>query len=101
LGGLLTKKPFITDKADCPVRRTMTYRGQVKNGVIVPESGVDLPEGTEVRIHIEKSSNATEKADVAERSMYERYKNIIGVIKDLPPDASERVDEYLYGSTNQ
>ncbi|MEO6435933.1 MAG: hypothetical protein ABIP55_09245 [Tepidisphaeraceae bacterium] len=28
----------------------MTYRGQVKNGVVVLEDGPSLPEGTQVRV---------------------------------------------------
>jgi len=32
--------------------------------------------------------------------MVERYQNIIGVLDNLPADASERVDEFLYGTLN-
>jgi hypothetical protein len=81
----------------------MTYRGRVKDGVVVPESGAVLPEGTEVRIDVQSpaitddsASNAGTQATAD--SMYERYRDIIGVLNDLPPDASERVDEHLYGT---
>jgi hypothetical protein len=43
----------------------MTYRGQVKGGAIVLEPGVDLPEGSIVRIELETSerSRREEPAD--------------------------------------
>lgn len=83
----------------------MTFRGLVKNGVVVPEPGAMLPEGAEVRIDLAVApepaaadSVATENNGAGSPStFYERYKSIIGVIHDLPADASERVDDYLYG----
>lgn len=82
----------------------MTFRGFVKNGVVVPEAGATLPEGAEVRIDVAAPAPAASAAPTAEHaesdppsSLYERYKSIIGVIHDLPADASERVDDLLYG----
>lgn len=82
----------------------MTFRGLVKNGVVVPEAGATLPEGAEVRIDIATTQEPAagsvvteESGDGAPTTFYERYKSIIGVINDLPADASERVDDYLYG----
>lgn len=85
----------------------MTCRGRVENGVVVPETGVVLPEGAAVRIDVtappvspaENDASTTGSGDLPCPSMYEQYKDIIGVIKDLPPDASERVDELLYGTS--
>jgi hypothetical protein len=82
----------------------MTYRGHVKNGVIVPEAGADLPEGAEVRIDVTVSENAPgpaqphdEDATTEIPSFYERYKSVIGVIKDLPQDFAANHDHYIHG----
>ena len=37
----------------------MTYRGKVSGGVIVPEEGAALPEGTEVRIEVVQKPAST------------------------------------------
>ncbi len=84
----------------------MTYRGRVQNGVVVPEAGAVLPEGAEVRIDVQGTPSATseplgsDSSDSPRSSMYQTYQNILGVIQDLPADASERVDEFLYGPPN-
>lgn len=79
----------------------MTYRGRVQNGVVVPEEGALLPEGAEVRIDVQAPADANgATADncnqPALNSMFERYQDIIGVLENLPMDASERGDEFLY-----
>jgi hypothetical protein len=81
----------------------MTYRGRVQNGVVVPEAGAVLPEGAEVRIDVQSSVDAGDAAIVdsngsTPNSMVERYRNVIGVLNNLPMDASERVDDFLYGT---
>lgn len=86
----------------------MTCRGRVQDGVVVPEAGTILPEGAEVRIDVTSPAGSTAGNEVASGdgagdsipSMYNRYKNVIGAIKDLPADASERVDELLYGPSD-
>lgn len=85
----------------------MTYRGRVQNGVVVPEAGAVLPEGAEVRIDVQASADALDAAvdsngaapNSAPNSMVERYRNVVGVLSNLPEDASERVDEFLYKSS--
>ena len=86
----------------------MTFRGRVQNGVVVPEAGAVLPEGAEVRIDVAIQPNSPGEVDSSPKdstapplpSMVERYQNIIGVIHDLPEDASERVDDLLYGNSS-
>jgi hypothetical protein len=86
----------------------MTFRGRVQNGVVVPEAGAVLPEGAEVRIDVGTDVDASllatnpagDSSEPSPRSMYERYQNIIGVVHDLPADASQRVDDFLYGSAS-
>jgi hypothetical protein len=82
----------------------MTYRGHVKNGVIVlDENNPPLPEGSAVEVSpVAKDSVAEDNESVAENSeeipsLYERLKPFIGKLEGLPPDASINHDHYLYG----
>ncbi len=68
----------------------MSLEGDIENGVVVFDQAVSLPEGTEVRVepvspHVRKS-------------LAERYKDIIGVVDDLPEDMAENHDHYLHGT---
>ena len=67
----------------------MTYKGRVKNGVIVIEEPVDIPEGTEVSIEVTEGVGPT---------LAERLASVIGTAKALPDDAAENLDHYLYGA---
>jgi hypothetical protein len=71
----------------------MTYRGRVKNGVIVLDEPRALPEGAEVQV--------VPLAEQAVPTLYDRYKDFIGSAKGLPEDASINVDHYLYGHPRQ
>ena len=70
----------------------MTYRGRVKNGVIVLDDPASLPEGTEVAI---QPLDADEEQVP---TIYERYEAFIGIAEGLPSDASINHDHYLYGA---
>ncbi|MCX5772136.1 MAG: hypothetical protein NTZ09_17935 [Candidatus Hydrogenedentes bacterium] len=67
----------------------MPYKGYVKNGVIVIEEPMDIPEGTEVSIEVTESAGPT---------LAERLASVIGTAKALPDDAAENLDHYLYGT---
>jgi hypothetical protein len=78
----------------------MTYRGHVKNGVIVfDEANPSLPEGSAVDISPVPSETGTEHSEEIP-SLYERLKPFIGKLEGLPPDASVNHDHYLYGVPN-
>jgi len=72
----------------------MTYRGHVKNGVVVLDPAVALPEGAEVDVSPVSPAEAIP-------TVAERYKDIIGILDGLPPDASVNHDFYLYGAPKQ
>lgn len=77
----------------------MTYRGRVKNGVVVIEKQVRLPEGMAVSIRPLKGPVRPQaKPRKRNKTVFERLKNVVGIIKDLPPDFSENHDHYLYGT---
>jgi hypothetical protein len=68
----------------------MTYRGKVLGGVIVPEEGAQLPEGSEVRIEIDVRAEAPAEAD-ALFSMADL------AVETGIPDLATNVDHYLDG----
>jgi len=65
----------------------MTYLGHVEKGVIVLDEADALPEGMQVRVE-----------PVPQRTLNERFKNIIGRAPDLPPDMAENHDHYIHGT---
>jgi hypothetical protein len=68
----------------------MIYRGHVKNGVVILDENVQLPDGTAVDVQpIEQTPR---------KSIAERFKDFIGVVDDLPPDMAKNLDHYLYGT---
>lgn len=79
----------------------MTYRGKVKNGVVVLDDPTALPEGTEVSIRALRSRAPKPRGKKRPPSFHDRYKRFIGVVKDLPPDMSVNLDHYLYGAPKQ
>jgi hypothetical protein len=68
----------------------MTYRGRVKNGVVVLDEPAELPEGTEVRVD--------PVADETIPTLAEQFQDIIGIASDLPADLALNHDHYLYGA---
>jgi hypothetical protein len=71
----------------------MTYRGRVKNGVIVLEPPASLPDGTEVKVD-EVARPEDENAPTLE----EELGQYIGQAEGLPADSSTNHDHYLYGA---
>lgn len=72
----------------------MTYKGHVKNGTIVLDDPVKLPEGAIIRFEIETGPGQPEKSMP---TLAERYVDFIGKAVGLPEDAAENHDHYLYG----
>jgi hypothetical protein len=77
----------------------VTYRGRVKNGVVVPEAGASLPEGAEVSIDLPPVAAANEAADEMAPlpSLLERMKSVVGTAKGLPSDFAINHDHYIHG----
>jgi hypothetical protein len=68
----------------------MTVSGHVRNGVIVLDEPTKLPEGAAVEVNLVAEDDGP--------TLLESLKPFIGVIKDMPPDMSENLDHYLYGT---
>ncbi len=77
----------------------MTYLGHLENGILVLENGATIPEGARVRVELLPSIEANRESDDENGpTMYDHYKSIIGVIKDLPPDFAAQHDHYIHGT---
>ncbi len=74
----------------------MTYHGHVKNGVVVLDEPVELPEGAEVKVDL-LAASPEDAADEEIPTLYEQLEPFIGKAHGLPPDASVNLDHYLYG----
>lgn len=67
----------------------MTYRGIVKNGVVVLGEATGLPDGTEVRVEpIARGESFPGNGP----SLVEQFRDVIGMVPDLPPDMAEHHD---------
>ncbi|HTU20011.1 MAG TPA: hypothetical protein VMG10_18245 [Gemmataceae bacterium] len=71
----------------------MSFLGHVKNGVVVFDEPVTLPEGTAVQVEV--ANSATVKVRPA-NSLLDHYRSVLGAAKGLPADAASNVDHYLY-----
>jgi hypothetical protein len=65
-----------------------TYKGVVKNGVIVLEGDGHLPDGTEVTVIVEEKSAAT-------KTVWDALAEIAGIFSSGLTDVGERKDEYV------
>ncbi len=76
----------------------MTYRGRVKNGVVVLEPGVCLREGMDVRVEaVEETKEAAPDSQEA-RQLREGLLSFSGVVKEGPSDLARNHDHYLHGT---
>ena len=66
----------------------------VKDGQIVLPPGVEWPDGATVRIEVVKKEEEVKKD---RPTVWDVLKKYSGVVDDLPPDAAENHDHYLYG----
>lgn len=73
----------------------MVYHGIVKNGVVVLGEGVDLPDGTEVRI---EPVARDERSPNEEPTLMEQFGDVIATVPDLPCDMAQQHDHYLHGA---
>ena len=74
----------------------MTYRGKVKNGVVVLAADATLSEGTEVRVEPIDAEESEGRPEI-----YERLSRIAGKAKGLPRDLARQHDHYLHGQAKR
>jgi hypothetical protein len=69
----------------------MVYHGHIENGIIILDDAPQLPDGAKVELRL-----IAPRAEEPSKKEPPWFK-FIGAIKDMPPDASQRIDEVLYG----
>jgi hypothetical protein len=72
----------------------MVYQGTVHNGVVVFENGVQLPEGTPVRVELLDENAPTEQLSPQDKALL----NMSELAFDTGiPDLGVNINHYLYG----
>jgi hypothetical protein len=74
----------------------MVYPAHVRNGVIVLDEPVQIPEGTAVAVEVPVANTRAEEGTA---TLLERLSSVVGVAEGLPQDAAANVDHYLYGQS--
>jgi hypothetical protein len=74
----------------------VTYRGKVRNGAIVLEPGIELPEGAQVRIELD-STESTGRSSGSDPLF--RMTDL--AVETGVPDLATNIDHYLYGHPKQ
>lgn len=76
----------------------MTYKGRIKNGKVVIDDEVSLPEGAEVWVDLREIMSKNTRGEQAAASLVEKLLKHAGRVQDLPQDAARNHDHYLYGT---
>jgi hypothetical protein len=79
----------------------MTYRGRVRNGVVVLEAGVCLREGMDVRVEPVGEPETPAADSVEAGQLRQGLLSFSGVVKEGPPDLARNHDHYLHGTPRQ
>jgi len=69
----------------------MTHRGHIKDGHILLDEGVELPEGAEVRIELVVP-------EAEQPAIWKKLLELAGTAEGLPPDMARNHNHYLYGT---
>jgi len=68
----------------------MVLRGRIEGGQIVLDGSAALPEGAKVEVHVLKPR------PTGPMQMNPDLMKYLGIADDLPPDASQTIDQVLY-----
>ena len=79
----------------------MTYRGTVKNGVVVVEKAGALPEGAKVRVEVPEVPVKKKPARKTATRLGKMLLKHAGKAKGLPSDSARNHEHYLYGTSKR
>jgi hypothetical protein len=77
----------------------MTYNGYIRNGTVVLDAPVHLPEGTIVKIELVRVKEESDAAAIP--TLASRLASVIGKAEGLPVDWSENHDMYLRNASQK
>ena len=87
--------PTLVSAATQSYVERMVYRGQVKGGVVVFETAAP-PEGAAVRVEAE--GRQAQAPALGQTSIWDKLKELSGVLDDLPADFARNHDHYIHGA---
>lgn len=73
--------------------KMMVYRGHIKNGKIMLDEPVQLPEGAEVSVEVRDNCDA-------EPALWDKLRGIAGTVEG-PEDWARNHDHYIHGATKK
>ena len=73
----------------------MIYRGHVENGIVLLNDDARLPDGTVVNVEPVEAAASADEAEIP--TLFERLKDVVGIVEGLPADFAENHDHYLHG----
>ena len=77
---------------DAAIESPLKWSGTVKNGAIVLDDGMPLPEGARVEVQVrEQAAGATDGVGT-------RLLKHAGTVHDLPADMADQHDHYIHGT---
>jgi hypothetical protein len=76
----------------------MVYSGHIKNGVVVFDQPVILPDGLEVSIDVPEKASIQPESEEQISSPTESLLKYAGKAVGLPEDSARNHDHYLYGT---
>ena len=71
----------------------MSYRGKVKDGVVILEGGIKLAEGTEVEVQPLAATPVPPAGGIGQRLLKHA-----GAVKGMPADLARNHDHYIHGT---
>jgi hypothetical protein len=69
------------------LEKTVSFISKVTDGAIEVPPGVDIPDGTPVRVE-----------PIHEEPLAKRLKDVIGCVEGMPPDFAQQHDHYIHGT---
>jgi hypothetical protein len=79
----------------------MVYSGHIKQGMVVLDQPVALPDGLQVRVEVPENAIQSPRAGAGEETAGKRLLKYAGKAVGLPPDAARNHDHYLYGTAKR
>ena len=78
--------------------RLVTYKGYVKNGVIVLDEPADLKDEDRVSVRPLRTGRKSSGKAARPLTLYERLKDVVGIVKGMPSDFARNHDHYIHGT---
>lgn len=76
---------------------TMTVRGHIRNGAVVLDEPVELPDGMGVEVEVRPLCAAPETGESGP-TWGEVFRDLTGSVPGLPADMAENHDHYIHGA---